>query len=370
METNPQLGGVCGEIAARNPKLLNPVEAAQNFEYKMSHMLDKGVHGAVSLAHPVVTACSVLCAAALESVFGFISVLPGAFCAYRWSAIQGEPLEAYFYTEKSELSSIGPFVANMYLAEDRVRDSPTMAVVALLCSCDCRGSGCGSSSWSSLPLCVCVCGVWHWQAMCVELLCKPGEAWTLRYIADSVAITDVPSTLIDLLKQRRRWLNGAFFSLVFYVFKFPSMLFRARHSLLRRLCLLVQFVYQTSWLALSWFAISTYFLCLFLAFGQALASQPVKILNDTLFAVTAVFGVVCLIQVRSCCCGESCSLAADLMAALTLAVKTAGAGHERETAGQRDSVQVVQCRPWSADRSWICTRHGHSGDSWVRSVLL
>lgn len=57
----------------------------------------------------------------MESTFGFVSVLPGAFSAYRWAAIQGEPLRAYFYTEKHTLADVGPFVANMYLAEDRVR---------------------------------------------------------------------------------------------------------------------------------------------------------------------------------------------------------------------------------------------------------
>ena len=65
----------------------------------------------------------------MESVFGFVTVLPGAFSAYRWSALQGEPLNAYFYVEEHSVKDMGPFLANMYLAEDRVR-----ACFALCCA--------------------------------------------------------------------------------------------------------------------------------------------------------------------------------------------------------------------------------------------
>ena len=56
-EADPQIGGCCGEIAVRNMRPYSFLDSIQNFEYIVNHVLDK----------------------AMESMFGMIPVLPGAF---------------------------------------------------------------------------------------------------------------------------------------------------------------------------------------------------------------------------------------------------------------------------------------------------
>lgn len=89
----------------------------------------------------------------LESVFGYISVLPGAFSAYRYRALLNGPdgkgpLQAYFLGEKmheaGSIASLGE--SNMYLAEDRV--------------------------------------------LCFEIIAKKNESWLLKYVKSAKASTE------------------------------------------------------------------------------------------------------------------------------------------------------------------------------------
>jgi cellulose synthase/poly-beta-1,6-N-acetylglucosamine synthase-like glycosyltransferase len=109
-----------GEIHAMiqgGRKLLNPLIAAQNFEYKMSNILGMATFCSEDLIieHSLDKP--------LESSFGYVSVLPGAFSAYRFRAILGRPLEQYFHGDHSLADRLGPkgiygmniFTKNMFL---------------------------------------------------------------------------------------------------------------------------------------------------------------------------------------------------------------------------------------------------------------
>ncbi|KAK3685854.1 glycosyltransferase family 2 protein [Podospora appendiculata] len=201
-DLEPMCAGACGEIKAMlgtgGKNLINPLVATQNFEYKMSNILDKP----------------------LESAFGFISVLPGAFSAYRYVALQNDkngqgPLEKYFAGESMHGGDAGIFTANMYLAEDRI--------------------------------------------LCFELVTKRNCHWILQYVKSATGETDVPDTVTELILQRRRWLNGSFFAAIYAIVHFHQF-FRSDHSFLRKIAFFVEFVFQTVNMIFAWFAIGNFFL--------------------------------------------------------------------------------------------------------------
>ncbi|KAF2638308.1 hypothetical protein P280DRAFT_471417 [Massarina eburnea CBS 473.64] len=198
------LGGACGEIHAMlegGRALLNPLVAIQNFEYKISNVLDKP----------------------LESAFGYVSVLPGAFSAYRFRAIMGRPLEQYFHGDHTLSKVLGPkgidamniFKKNMFLAEDRI--------------------------------------------LCFELVAKAGQKWHLSYVKASKGETDVPDGAAEFIGQRRRWLNGSFAASLYSMMHF-GRLYSSGHSIIRLFLLHVQLVYNFMNVLFSWFSLAAYYL--------------------------------------------------------------------------------------------------------------
>ena len=47
-----------------------------------------------------------------------------------------------------------------------------------------------------------------------EVLTRQNHNYILHYNEDAIAVTDCQETLHNLMKQRRRWLNGSFFASV------------------------------------------------------------------------------------------------------------------------------------------------------------
>ncbi|UNI20420.1 Chitin synthase [Purpureocillium takamizusanense] len=208
-DTDSNVAGACGEIKAMKGRLgsnlLNPLVASQNFEYKMSNILDKP----------------------LESVFGYITVLPGALSAYRYHALQNDetghgPLSQYFKGETLHGQHADVFTANMYLAEDRI--------------------------------------------LCWELVAKRGERWVLKYVKGCTGETDVPDTVPEFISQRRRWLNGAFFAAVYSIVNARQIL-TTDHTIARKVLLFIEFIYQTIQLLFTYFSLANFYLTFYFVAG-------------------------------------------------------------------------------------------------------
>jgi chitin synthase len=198
------LGGACGVIrphlGKRKRMLLNPLVASQNFEYKVACQLER----------------------ALESTTGYLSVLPGAFSAYRFRAIMGQPLEQYFHGDPALAELLGKKGAigniwrmNRFLADDRI-----------------------------LPF---------------ELSIKSQCRWHTRLVPSAGGETDVPVSTVDFINQRRRWLNGSL-SVSIYSLRMAYRLHKSGHGYAEMTALFIQMMYNLLSFLLAWFSrwVSTY----------------------------------------------------------------------------------------------------------------
>ncbi|CCK72520.1 chitin synthase CHS2 KNAG_0K01590 [Huiozyma naganishii CBS 8797] len=209
-DNDSNVAGAAGQIVAMKgkygKKLLNPLVASQNFEYKISNILDKP----------------------LESLFGYISVLPGALSAYRYRALQNHedgtgPLHSYFLGETQEGRDHDVFTANMYLAEDRI--------------------------------------------LCWELVAKRSAKWVLKYVKEATGDTDVPEDIPEFISQRRRWLNGAMFAALYAQLHFLQI-YKTKHSVTRLIFFQIEFFYQFVQMLFSWFSIANFVLTFYYLAGS------------------------------------------------------------------------------------------------------
>ncbi|KAF2639665.1 hypothetical protein P280DRAFT_428938 [Massarina eburnea CBS 473.64] len=215
------LGGVCGELRPSLGSswwnLLNPLVAAQVFEFKIGFQLDR----------------------AFEASTGYLSLLPGAFSAWRFRGQMGNPLKDTLlgdptFTIAQTSSSQKPWNLNRYLADDRV--------------------------------------------ICFQVVSKDRGKWHLAYDRHSHATTDIPMNTTDFINQRRRWLNGAFFSTI-YVITHWNQMYKSGHNINRLAAFHIQLLHSILALILSWFSLAAFMLTTFTVneiSGSPPADQPIS----------------------------------------------------------------------------------------------
>src|SRR5271154_1160340 len=127
-----------------------------------------------------------------EVASGYLSVIPGQFCVFRWSAVSApssdsdgtRPLDTYL----RGLNAIAPLERVMFLAEDRVFGN--------------------------------------------EILLARDKSWRIGYCPAAEATTDACDTFGELLRQRRRWQNSALAVRLWLWGRLPGYLARSDKTLL------------------------------------------------------------------------------------------------------------------------------------------
>ena len=241
LDNHKRVGAWCGEIEVlipeKHPETNQEFSVsesillkAQYVEYKVANIFDKQ----------------------MESFFGFVSVLPGAFSTFRWNCINGRPLNEFLKGAKDEFGMLNKlqswYTANKFLAEDRI-----------------------------MPL---------------EILASQGN-WTVSYVAGAKCLTDPPLSLLGLIKQRRRWFNGSLFATL-HVMSNPGKVTCSNcwgRSFCRNLYFLVLYIYMIMINILSFVLVGAFYAS-FSIFARAILPSSD---NPNIFKVANVIENVYLI---------------------------------------------------------------------------
>ncbi|KAF9130737.1 Chitin synthase, class 2 [Mortierella sp. 14UC] len=241
-DRNPHTAGACGEIRVAKGllwwKVLNPIIAAQIFEYKVSSVLEKP----------------------FESIFGYISVMPGALVAYRYETLLPEPisgkgpLTTYFEPDYLVFSDdhrdVGEVLEYSYFAEDQI-----------------------------LPFLVAT---------------RPHAQNTMQYVRSAWAETELPGGIGSFLGMKRKWQNRRFFGLI-YAVSHVAAIWRSGHNIVRKLWMTLEIIYLGCDTIFWFLALGNYYL-VFYYMAKTLAAAPHFSLGGTAFMLMRYI-YICLIVV-------------------------------------------------------------------------
>ncbi|KAG0214021.1 Chitin synthase, class 2 [Mortierella sp. NVP41] len=230
-DRNPHTAGACGEIRVAKGllwwKVLNPIIAAQIFEYKVSSVLEKP----------------------FESIFGYISVMPSALVAYRYETLLPEPisgkgpLTTYFEPDYLVFSDdhrdVGEVLEYSYFAEDQI-----------------------------LPFLVAT---------------RPRAQNTMQYVRSAWAETELPAGIGSFLGMKRKWQNRRFFGLI-YAVSHVAAIWRSGHNVARKLWMTLEIIYLGCDTIFWFLALGNYYL-VFYYMAKTLAIAPHFSLGGTGFTL-------------------------------------------------------------------------------------
>ena len=103
--------------------------------------------------------------------------------------------------------------------------------------------------------------------MCLQIYIKEYSSWSLSYVPDAKAVTDAPPNLMILMKQRRRWMNGALFGTAKVLGNYANMVScrRNKQPTHRQCGMLILMTYMLTVYVLQFFLIGSMFatICVF-----------------------------------------------------------------------------------------------------------
>lgn len=136
-----------------------------------------------------------------EAATGYMSVVPGQFCAFRWEAMSLGGAEAPVHQYLRGMQPRSRMERIMFLAEDRVIGN--------------------------------------------ELVLARGRPWRLAYGHRAGAVTDACATLSELMRQRRRWHNSSFACRLWLLAHWPKQMLRQDRDAMHKLSFSLSMLWQS-----------------------------------------------------------------------------------------------------------------------------
>jgi len=245
MENNPDVGGAAGIIMTPSARRLWHLIAF----WQAGHFLHESF-----VTKP------------MEIIMGYLTILPGQFSLMRWKSLVADEPEKYQQSRHftaldhyfQGLGKSGVFKSNMFLTEDRV-----------------LGFG---------------------------LVTALERSWRLAYVPSVITITEPCESLSELMKQRRRWFNGAFACRLWVTAQTPKYLINKWAKFISKIRLLKSIPISSLRIFNDWFSLPLLIIILsktssYITYLLAEASYPTwlgTIALSTGLSLIAFYVITCL----------------------------------------------------------------------------